>query len=146
MYRYHRTAENAANEAITQLFAQSPADAPPSAELIGKTACRSAELTAQLSMLKQVEAVVRQVLARTERRISKWSYFPMFVNPSAWEDYKIRNFSSMDENVVHYWQPWLMKIDQCVDHTDHPASSSTTLLITLQGFLFHYTQLLHDEW
>ena len=46
-------ATNAANEAITQLFAQSPADAPPSEKLIGKAAYRSAELTAQLSMLKQ---------------------------------------------------------------------------------------------
>ena len=49
-------AKNAANEAITQLFAQSPADAPPSVELIGKTAYRSAELIALLSVLKQVEA------------------------------------------------------------------------------------------
>ena len=120
----------AANEAITQLFALSPADAPPSVELIGKTAYRSAELTAQLIMLKQVEAVVRQVFARTERFFSEETPFPLFVNPAAWRNFKNQHFSSTDENIVHYWRPWLLKIDQCVDDTDYPASSSRTLLTT----------------
>ena len=111
----------AANDAITQLFAQSPADAHPSAELIGKTAYRSAELSAQLSMLKQVEAVVRRVFARTEKLISEEILFPAFANSAARKAFKNQHFSSTDENVVHYWQPWLMKIDQF-------ASSVRTLL------------------
>ena len=113
-------ARDAANEAISQLVAQSPADAPPSAELVGNTAYRSAELTAQLSMLKQVEAVVRQVFAETERFFSEKTPFPAFANPAAWKAFKDQHFSSTDENIVHYWQPWLMKIDQFVDDIDYP--------------------------
>ena len=118
----------AANEAISQLVAQSPADAPPSAELVGKTAYRSAELTVQLSMLKQVEAVVRQVFAETEKFFSEKTTFSMFANPADRKTFKDQHFSSMDENIVHYWQPWLMKIDQFFDDTDHPGSSGRTLL------------------
>ena len=122
----------AANEAISQLVAQSPADAPPSAELVGKTAYRSAELTVQLSMLKQVEAVVRQVFAETERFFSENTPFPAFANTAAWKAFKDQHFSSTDENIVHYWQPWLMKIDQFVDDIDYPASSPRTLLVNLR--------------
>ena len=129
-------AKNAAIEAITQLFVQSPADVPPSAELVGKTAYRSAELTAQLSMLKQVEAVVRQVFAETERFFSEETPFPAFANTAAWKDFKNQRFSTMDENIVHYWQPWLMKIDQFVEDIDYPASSPRTLLITLKEWFF----------
>ena len=121
-------AKNAAIEAITQLFVQLPADVPPSAELIGKTAYRSAELTALLSVLKQVEAVVRQVFAETERFFSEETPFPMFANTAAWKAFKDQHFSSTDENIVHYWQPWLMKIDQFFDDTDHPGSSARALL------------------
>ena len=121
-------ARSAANEAITQLFAQSPADAPPSVELIGKTAYRSAELTAQLSMLKQVEAGVQRVFTQTERDISEETPSPVFANPADWKAYKNQHFGSRDENIVHYWQPWLMKIDQFVDDTDQPDSSARTLL------------------
>ena len=122
----------AANEAISQLVAQSPADAPPSAELVGKTAYRSAELTVQLSMLKQVEAVVRQVFAETERFFSEKTPFSMFANPADRKTSKDQHFSSTDENIVHYWQPWLMKIDQFVDDIDYPASSPRTLLVNLR--------------
>ena len=122
----------AAKEAITQLFAQSPADAPPSAELIRNTAYRSAELTVQLIMLKEVEAVVRPVFARTERFFSEQTPLPMFANPAAWRAFKDKHFSSTDENAVRYWRPWLMKIDQFVDYTDHPASSFRTLLPELR--------------
>ena len=125
-------AGDAANEAITQLFVQSPADAPPSAELIGKTAYRSAELTALLSVLRHVEAVVQRVFAETERFFSEETPFPMFANTAAWKDFKIQHFSTTDENIVHYWQPWLMKIDQFVDDIDYPASLPRTLLVTLK--------------
>ena len=134
-------ATNAANEAITQVFAQSTADTPPSAELIGKTAYRSAELTALLSVLKQVEALVKRVFTLTEKLFPEEFLFPMFFNPAAWKDFKNQHFSPTDENIVHYWQPWLMKIDQCVDHTDYPASSPRTLLLTLKKwFLFLFKQ------
>ena len=113
----------AAKEAITQLFAQSPADAPPSAELIRNTAYRSAELTVQLIMLKEVEAVVRPVFARTERFFTEQTPLPMFANPAAWMAFKDKHFSSTDENAVRYWQLWLIKIDQFFDDTDHPGSS-----------------------
>ena len=73
----------AANEAISQLVAQSPADAPPSAELIGKTAYRSAELIALLSLLKQVEAVVQRVFAQTERLFIEETPYPAFANTAA---------------------------------------------------------------
>ena len=125
-------ATNAANEAITQLVTQSPADAPPSAELIEETAYRSAELTAQLSMLKQVEAIVRRIFAQTERFFSEDTPLRVFANLAGWKNFKNQHFSSMDDNIVHYWQPWLLKIDQCVDHTDYPASSARTLLVTLK--------------
>ena len=121
-------AKNAAIEAITQLFVQSPADVPPSAELIGKTAYRSAELTALLSVLKQVQAVVRQVFAETERFFSEATPFPAFANTAAWKDFKNQHFSTTNKNIVHYWQPWLMKIDQFFDDTDHPGSSARALL------------------
>ena len=109
-------ARNAANEAITQLVAQSPADAPISAELIGKTAYRSAELTVQLSMLKQVEAVVQRVFARTEGFFSEETPFPVFANPDARKAFKDQHFSSTDENVVHYWQHWLAVTNRGVDY------------------------------
>ena len=98
-------ATNAANEAITQLFAQSPADAPPSAELIGRTAYRSAELTALPSVLKEVEAVVQRVFTLTENLFPGEILLPIFVNPPDWTNSKIRHLSSTDENIVHYWQP-----------------------------------------
>ena len=120
-------ARDAANEAITQLFAQSPADAPPSVELIGKTAYRSAELIALLSVLKQVEAEVQRVFTQTERVISEETPSPVFANPADWKAHKNQHFGSRDENIVHYWQPWLMKIDQFVDDTDQLASSARTL-------------------
>ena len=121
-------ARNAANEAITQLVAQSPADAPPSAELIGKTAYRSAELNALLSVLKEVEAALQRVFMNAERSFPEAALSPMFVNSAAWKDFKNRYFSSMDENVVQYWQPWLIKIDQFFDATDHPDSLARALL------------------
>ena len=121
-------AKNAAIEAITQLFVQSPADVPPSAELVGKTAYRSAELTAQLSMLKQVEAVVRHVFAETERLFSEETPFPAFANLAARMAFKDEHFSSVNESIVRYWQPWLIKIDQFFDDTDHPGSSVRALL------------------
>ena len=121
-------ATNAANEAITLLFAQSPADAPPSAELIGETAYRSAELTALLSVLKQVEALVQQVFTRTERCFSEETPCPIFANSAAWKAFKDQHFSSTNENIGHYWKPWLLKIDQFVDDIDQPASSVRTLL------------------
>ena len=121
-------AGNAAKDAITQLFAHSPVDAPPSAELIGKTAYRSAELTALLSVLKQIEAVVQRVFTQTKNFFPEKFLLPMFVDLPAWKDFKIRHFSSADENIVHYWQPWLMKIDQFVDDTDYLDSSARTLL------------------
>ena len=52
---FPEAATDAARVAITQLFKQSPADAEPSAKLIGKTAHRFALLGAQLSVLKQVD-------------------------------------------------------------------------------------------
>ena len=121
-------ARDAANEAITQVFAQSTADTPPSVGLIGKTAYRSAELTALLSVLKQVEAGVQRVFTQTERFISEKTPSPVFANPADWKAYQNHHFGSTDENIVHYWQPWLMKIDQFVDDTDQPASSVRTLL------------------
>ena len=120
-------ARSAAYKAISQPVAQLPADAPPSAELIGKTAYRSAELTVQLSMLKQAEAVVRRVLAQTERFFSEKTAPPVFANSAAWKAFKNQHFSSMDANIVHYWKPWLMIIDQFVDDSDDPASSARPL-------------------
>ena len=121
-------AGDAANEAITQLFAQSPADAPPSAELIGKTAYRSAELTALLSVMQQVEAVVQQVFTITENLFPEGILLPMFANPAAYKAFKDQHFSSTNENIGHYWKPWLLKIDQFVDDIGHPASSVRTIL------------------
>ena len=121
-------AGDAANEAITQLFAQSPADAPPSAELIGKTAYRSAELTALLSVMQQVEAVVQQVFTLTENLFPEGILLPMFANPAAYKAFKDQHFSSTNENIGHYWKPWLLKIDQFVDDIGHPASSVRTIL------------------
>ena len=122
-------ATNAARDAITQLVAQSPADAPSSAELIVKTAYRSAELTALLSVMQQVEAVVQRVFTLTENLIPEEILLPMFADPAARQAFKDQHFISTDENIVHYWQPWLMKIDQFVDDTDHPAASARTLLL-----------------
>ena len=75
-------------------------------------------------MLKQVDAVVGQVFAETERFFSEETPFPVFANPAARMAFKDEHFSSTDEDIVHYWQPWLMKIDQFVDDTDFPASSA----------------------
>ena len=121
-------ARDAVNEAITRLVAQSPADAPPSAELIGKTAYRSAELTAQLSMLKQAEAVVQRVFARTERYFSEETSSPVVADPAVWKGHKNQHFSSADENIVHYWQPWLLNIDQFVDVFEFLTATPPSIL------------------
>ena len=79
-------------------------------------------------MLKQVESVLRQGFAQTERFFSEENPFRVFANPAARKDFINRHFRSTDKNVVHYWQPCLMKIDQFVDNIDQPASSVRALL------------------
>ena len=105
----------AVNKAITHLVAQSSADAPPTVGLISKTAYRSAELAVQISMLKEVEAVVQVVFPRFENYMNYVDVFPMLVHPAAWDAFKYRHFFTTDEDIAHYWRAWLPYIDQFVD-------------------------------
>ena len=118
-------ARDAARVAINQLVAQSPAGALPSAELIGRTAYRFTELSALLSVLRQVEG--GQLFARLESRISAEDGYPIFANPAAWANFKNEQFCSANENLAHIWQPWLRYVDRFLDNEEHGIPSDGTL-------------------
>ena len=126
-YAARDAARDASWKALMQLEAQTSADAPPAAELIGKTAYRSAELAALITMLEQVEEVVQTVFARTEWCIASNDTFPMLVNPAAWQHFKDEHFNSLNENIVCFLRPWLRQVDWFLGNAAHSISAALPL-------------------
>ena len=106
----------AAEEAIQQWLQDAPENCRPSADLIGRAAYRTAEMTVHFFLIRHLSEMMDEIRNQTAAQVFGVGEPSMFDDSSSWQQFKSCTFPPGNQEIGYYEQPWLTQIDCLFDH------------------------------